>query len=88
MIGKPGHLGQVGHRGFRNVGLPVGVGREGRSRIQSQQGWHIRQVLRVPGEPGLDALNEIDEQHGYEAELLRTQQGQYQINEHGQRNEK
>ena len=69
VIGQPGHLGEVAHRGFTRVGLPVGVGGERSCRVE-------RQVLRhtpanfcgLNGRNALHALHQVQQQHGDDAE--------------------
>ena len=70
MKGQAGHLGQVAHRRLAGIVLPVGVGGEAGGGIEGQLRLDIRDALRVEERPVplLGALDQIQEQHAYEAE--------------------
>ena len=62
------HLGQIAHRGFRHVGLPVCIRCKRNSRIPGQRRRHARKVLRVQRQYRLRALDKISQQQARTAE--------------------
>ena len=68
VIGESGHLGEIAHRGLTRVVLPVGVGGEGRGGIEGQIRSDCGELLRIPRQPLLNPLDQIQQQHGDAAE--------------------
>ena len=68
VVGETRHLRQVGHRRFRHVGLPVGVGRKGCGGVEGQVGRHGGELLRIQREIILQPLQEIQHRHRDAAE--------------------
>ena len=58
------HLGQIAHRGFWRVELPVGVGGKAGGGVPRQIGQHRGQRGRVPRQHGLQALDGVCHKHG------------------------
>src|SRR5512143_472296 len=65
---KSYHLGEVAHRRFSPIPLPVGIGDKADSRIERRIRRDGREFLRVQGEPALQALKEIEEEQSCRAE--------------------
>ncbi len=65
---QPHHLGEIAHGGLRRVGLPVGIGREGRRRVEGQVRSNGGEMLRIPGKIVLQPLNTVGQQQGDGAE--------------------
>ncbi len=69
MIRQPRHLGEIAHRGFTRVGLPVRIRRKRRRRIQRQvRRTDGSKLLRIERQVALHALDQVEQQHGNEAE--------------------
>ena len=68
VIGKPGHLGEVAHRRFARIGLPVRVGSKRSGSVKRQIRGHVRKVLGIPWQPSLETLDQIENDHGHAAE--------------------
>jgi hypothetical protein len=62
------HLGQVAHGGLAAVGLPVGVGDEADSGVESQVRRGVGHGLGIEGQPQLQALQGVDGEHAEQAE--------------------
>ena len=70
--GQPNHLGEIGHRGFPHVALPVGVRRETGRRVERKVGtqrseplWIQRQQVLQPQDGiGEQAAHKTEQQHG------------------------
>jgi len=65
---QAGHLREITHRRFGDIGLPVGVRGEARRRVESQVRPNRRQTLGVEREHPLETLNRIQREHADEAE--------------------
>ena len=65
---EPDHLGQVAHRGFAAVPLPVRVGGEAHGRVERRVGAHGAHALRVERQHPLEALQQVDDQQADEVE--------------------
>ena len=66
--GQSRHLGQVAHRRFAAVRLPVGVGGEAGRGVEGQRLLHPSELLRVEGQESLEAEDAVGHQHAEEAE--------------------
>ena len=66
--GEPGHLGEIAHRRFTAVSLPVRIGGEARSGIECEIGRDRAELLRIQRQIILQALNCIEHQHPHHAE--------------------
>ena len=60
---QPHHLGEIAHRGFAGIKLPVGVGGETGGGVESQIRAHCGQVLRVERQVLLQSLNGVCKHH-------------------------
>ena len=63
VVGKAGHLREIAHGRFAAVVLPVRVRGERSGGIERQRGRNGSEVLRIPGQPLLHALDQIEDQH-------------------------
>src|SRR5580692_5061014 len=64
VIGQPSHLGEITHRGFTRVFLPIRVRGERRRRIEREMSRCYRaKLLRIERQKPLNALDQIQEQH-------------------------
>ena len=63
MIRESGHLGEIAHRGFGDVGLPVRVGGERCCCAPSEIGGDVGEFLRIESEDVLRALDQIEQEH-------------------------
>src|SRR5215467_10414745 len=69
VVGKPSHLGEVTHRRFARVGLPIGVRGKRCCRIESKVGRaHRAEFLRIEGQIALQTLHRIEHDHRHQAE--------------------
>ena len=68
VIGEAGHLREIAHGRLAAVGLPVRVGRERRGGVEREVRRHGAEALRVPRQPLLHALHQIEHQHRDHAE--------------------
>jgi len=68
VVRQTGHLRQIAHGGFRRVGLPICVGGERDVSVPSKIRGHIRKFLRIPGQPLLEPLGQIEQNQGNAAE--------------------
>ena len=68
VVREPGHLREVAHGRLAAIGLPVGVGGERGGGVEGQIGRHCRECLRVPGQAGLEAFDQVQHQHRDDAE--------------------
>jgi hypothetical protein len=56
------HLSEITHGGLARVGLPVRIGSERCGRIESEMlRCHTGEMLRVPRQDPLDALNQVEQ---------------------------
>ena len=62
VVRQPNHLGEVTHRGFGNVSLPIGVRREADSRIPRERGRDACEPVRVQRQEVLGAFENIQKQ--------------------------
>ena len=60
---QAGHLGEIAHGGFGRVELPVGVGGEAGGGVPGQVGADAGEMLRIPGQVRLQALDGVGEHH-------------------------
>ncbi len=67
------HLGQVAHRAFARITLPVGVGNKADRSIKCRIGTEIGKVLRIQRQPELKALQGVCRQR---ADGIKQQQCQ------------
>src|SRR5208337_3038912 len=58
----------IAHGGLARIVLPVCVGGEGRGGVKSQRLSDRTELLRIPRQPLLYALDQIEQQHGGAAE--------------------
>ena len=65
---QPCHLGQVAHRAFAAVGLPVGIGGETGGGVERQHRRDARQALRIQRQVPLQPLQRVERQHPDKAE--------------------
>ena len=68
VVREPGHLREIAHRRLAAVGLPVRVGRERRRRVEREVGRDGAEALRIPRQPLLHALHQVEHQHRDDAE--------------------
>ena len=69
VVGKSGHLGEVAHRRFAGVGLPVGVGSERSCGVEGQWSGAIApNFCGLNGKMSLNTLNQVQHQHRNNAE--------------------
>jgi len=66
--GQRRHLGEVAHRRFGDVALPVRVGGEADRGVEGQVRWHGIEPLGIEGQHVLQALDAVGDQrtHGTE----------------------
>ena len=63
MVCESGHLGEIAHRGFGYVGLPVGVGGERSGGAECEIGGDVGEFLRIESEDVLRALDQVKQKH-------------------------
>lgn len=71
--GQPGHLGEVAHRGFAAVGLPVGIGHEADRGVEGDMVGHRRLVRRIERQHALKPRDPIQQQEGHNTERKHGQ---------------
>lgn len=63
VIRETGHLREIAHRGFGDVGLPVRVRGEGCGGVPREVGGDVGESLRIECEPMLHALDYVEKEH-------------------------
>ena len=69
---QAGHLREIAHGGLGRIELPVGIGGEAGGSVPGQIGSHAGQMLRIPRQKRLQALDGIGQNHG---DCRQAQQG-------------
>ncbi len=65
---ETGHLREIAHGGLGHVKLPIGIGCEAGGGVKRQIGSHSGEVLRIPRQIKLQALDGVGEEHARRGE--------------------
>jgi hypothetical protein len=68
LVRQARHLREIAHGGFRRIRLPVCICREGGRGIPGQIRSDVGEILRIQGQPVLEPLDQVKQDHGDGAE--------------------